>query len=113
MSTKALGGRAWIGLPCNDKVYAIPIVLWSNTTTGLIRQWWHGSRQQPGRAMLTITRIGLLTILVARSLSTAQIELAQRLFSFYSELDFLPVNEAYRDNVRKDLDKSVLVDLCG
>ena len=35
------------------------------------------------------------------------------LFSFYSELDFLPANEAYRDNVRKDLDKSVLVDLCG
>ena len=112
-STKALGGRAWIGFLCNNKAYEIPIVLWSNTTIGLILHWWYGSRQQPGRAMLTITRIGLLPMLDARILSTAQIELAERLFSVYSELDFLPANEAYRDNVRKDLDKSVLVDLCG
>ena len=112
-STKVLGGRAWIGYLCEKTRYEIPIVLWANTSIGLIMHWWYGSRQQPGRSMLTITRIGLLPVLDVRSFSDSQHQIAKDIFESFSKLDLLPANEAYRDEVRMNLDKAVLMDLLG
>lgn len=112
-STKVLGGRAWFGFLCDKKLYEIPIVLWSNTSLGLMLHWWYGSRQQPGRSMLTITRIGLLPIIDVRNWSETQFAMAKSIFEDFSKKDLLPANEAYRDSVRKDLDRAVLLDLLG
>ena len=106
----SLGGRAWPNFVTKER-WEIPIVLWANTTLGLISFWWAGTRQQQGRSILTISRLPYLLALDASSLSDAQLALSQDLFDRFRGEEFLPANEAYRDEVRQALDRAVLVDL--
>ena len=109
--TKAIGGRAWPNfLPDRDE-WILPLVLWANTTLGLLAFWWIGSRQQQGRAQITITRLPRLTVLDPRSLSPAQLGQAEAIFERFKDATFLPANEAYRDHTRQALDRAVLIDL--
>ena len=110
-STKAIGGRAWPNfIPARDE-WTVPLILWANTTLGLLAFWWIGTRQQQGRTCLTITQLPHLTVLDPRTLSEAQIAQAEDIFEAFKEAEFLPANEAYRDDTRKALDRAVLVDL--
>lgn len=110
-AVEALHGRAWPGFRCNEKEHDIPIVLWANSTIGLISYWWRATRQQSGRASLTITNLPTLMVLDPRQLSEKQISLANRIFAEVTSKDLLPANEAYRDPVRQSLDEALLVDL--
>ena len=85
--------------------------MWSNTTLGLLSFWWVGTRQQQGRASLTITQLPRLTVLDPRPLSKEQLAQAEDIFERFKEKEFLPANEAYRDDVRQALDRAVLVEL--
>ena len=108
---KAIGGRAWPNfLPAQDE-WNVPLVLWSNTTLGCLAFWWVGTRQQQGRACLTISRLPSLTVLDPRSLSQEQLAQAEAIFTRFKEKEFLPANEAYRDDARQALDRAVLIDL--
>ena len=108
---KTIGGRAWPNfIPTQDE-WIVPLVLWANTTLGLLAFWWIGSRQQQGRAILTITQLPRLTVLDPRHLSEEQIAQAEDIFEAFKEAEFRPANEAYRDDARKALDRAVLVDL--
>ena len=60
---KAIGGRAWPNFIPEQNEWTLPLVLWSNTTLGLLAFWWVGTRQQQGRACLTITQLPRLTVL--------------------------------------------------
>ncbi len=109
--SKAIGGRAWPNfIPARDE-WTVPLVLWANTTLGLLTFWWIGTRQQQGRAILTITQLPRLTVLDPRHLSEEQIAQAEDIFETFKGKTFLPANEAYRDETRKALDHAVLVDL--
>ena len=109
--TKAIGGRAWPNfLPAQDE-WSIPLVLWANTTLGLLSFWWIGSRQQQARTILTLSRLPDLTMLDPRSLSQAQLARAEAIFERFEDAAFLPANEAYRDDARQALDRAVLIDL--
>ena len=46
-------------------------------------------------------------------LATEQLALAEAIFADMRDLTFLPANEAYRDNTRKELDYRVLIELLG
>ena len=108
---KSIGGRAWPNfLPAQDE-WSVPLVLWSNTTLGLLAFWWVGTRQQQGRACLTITQLPRLTVLDPRSLSQEQLAQAAAIFEQFKDKEFLPANEAYRDDARQALDRAVLVEL--
>ena len=108
---KAIGGRAWPNfLPAQDE-WSLPLVLWSNTTLGLLAFWWIGTRQQQGRACLTITQLPRLTVLDPRALSPTQLAHAEAIFEQFKDAAFLPANEAYRDDARQALDRAVLINL--
>ena len=109
--TKTIGGTAWPNFILDQDKWTLPLVLWANTTLGLLAFWWIGSRQQQGRARLTITQLPGLTVLDPRHLSEEQIAQAEAIFERFKEAEFLPANEAYRDKTRKALDRAVLVDL--
>ncbi len=103
-----IGGRAWPNVLPKSRGHDIPILLWSNMTLGLIMFWYKGTRQQQGRANLTISRLLDLPVLDVRALSEDQQGECQRIFRQFSEYEFLPANEAYRDSARKDLDSAML-----
>ncbi len=107
----SIGGRAWPNFLCADQRWEVPLALWANTTLGLIAFWWIGTRQQQGRARLTISRLPALTVLDTRQLSAEQLGRAHEIFKEFAGRELLPANEAWRDGIRQALDRVVLVDL--
>ena len=89
------------------------MALWANSTLGLMSFWWVGSRQQQGRAITTISALPALPMLDARALAARQLAQASAIFERFRSERLLPANEAYRDDVRKALDRAVLVELLG
>ena len=109
----SIGGRAWPTFALHDERWETPVLLWANTTLGLIGFWWIGTRQQQGRANLTISRLPKLATLDPRNLTPEQLDTATDIFELFEQEELLPANEAYRDETRQELDKMVLVDLLG
>ncbi len=110
---KSIGGRAWPNFLAKRAEWEKPLALWANSTLGLMCFWWIGSRQQQGRAMLTISRLPELLVLDPRDLSPAQIAASESLFDELVDREMLPANEAYRDDARHELDRLLLVDVLG
>ena len=110
---RSIGGRAWPNFRLADSTREEAIVLWANTTLGLVSFWWTGGRQQLGRSVMTITHLPELLTLDIRRLSPAQVEISQQMFAEFLDHDFLPANEAYHDPARQALDRAVLIDLLG
>ena len=110
----ALGGTAWPSFgvnPPNDGdtlLWEKALCVWLNTTPGLIARWWVSSRQQQGRARLTITMLGTIPVLDLRELSREQVERLAVVFDAFSGRDLLPANQADRDSARDELDEQVL-----
>lgn len=109
----SIGGRAWPTFKLHDERWEPTMLLWANTTLGLISFWWVASRQQQGRANLTISRLPELATLDPRTLTVEQLSTASDIFEGFAEREFLPANEAYHDKTRRELDKMMLVDLLG
>ena len=106
-----IGGRAWPNVRPKNAKHEAAILLWANSTPGLLL-WWHSSsRQQSSRARMTISRLPDLPILDTRRLSAKQHRLAAKIFDRFKRKYFYPANEAYHDEVRHDLDRAVLVEL--
>ena len=61
--------------------------------------------------MLTISRLPSLTVLDPRRLSAPQLEAARLIFDNFKGRELLPANEAYRDDVRRALDRALFTDV--
>ena len=109
--TKSLGGTAWPNVLPKTKESEIPLLLWGNSTLGLLLHWWKGTRQQVGRSRMTISAIPDLRVLDTRTLTKQQRDNCQSLFDEIKDREFLPANEAYRDETRKALDQKLLFDV--
>ena len=106
-----IGGRAWPNIKFERLEHEIAYSLWGNSTLGLVSYWWHSSRQQAGRGSMPITAIRSMPTLDVTQLSEDQLKTAEAIFEEMKHLDFLPANEAYRDDTRKLLDRRVLINL--
>ena len=102
-----IGGTAWPNLLPHDEAFNEPLVLWSNSTFGLMVFWWMSSRQQLGRGRLSITRIPNLPVLDVSTLTSDQLSVCHQIFRDMKHRTFLPANEAYQDETRHDLDAAV------
>ena len=49
---KTIGGRAWLSIKLSSVDQEKALVLWANTSLGLLLHWWHGNKQQPGRGSI-------------------------------------------------------------
>ena len=105
---KCLGGRAWPNVIPHEPRYEIPLLLWANSTLGLVLFWWHGTRQQQGRACITVTKLPGLPVFDPRTLTENQVDQCREIFRDFKDKPLLPANEAYRDETRKALDRNLL-----
>ena len=110
---KVIGGRGWPSFKCHDENWNEPVVLWMNTTLGLINFWFKGTRQQLGRSMVHPGPSEKLPVYDVRTLDDRQIGLAKEMFAEFSEQKMLIANRSKDDPVRKALDRAVLIDLLG
>lgn len=107
-----IGGRAWPTLQPRLARFTWPMVLWANSTFGLMVFWWQGNRQQLGRSSLTLTKLPQLVTLDARELNQIQSRTCKRIFDEFRTRPFLPAYEAWRDPVRQALD-AALIEMLG
>ncbi|MXW42846.1 MAG: hypothetical protein F4138_00535 [Acidimicrobiia bacterium] len=112
-----IGGVAWPSFQptADDEVenenWEKAICVWLNSTLGLVGRWWVSNRQQTGRARLTVSTLGSISVLNLRAISVDQRQALAEVFDQFEHRPMLPANEAYRDNVRQELDKRVLCDV--
>ena len=103
-----IGGDAWPNVNFPKRSWDYAFSLWANSTLGFLCYWWHSTRQQPGRARVSITASETLPVLDFRALSQAQIKQAKAIFDRFKEKHFLPAYVADIDKTREALDKEVL-----
>lgn len=110
---ETIGGRAWPNVIFDDKGFDCAFALWSNSTLGLLSYWWHSSRQQPGRGIVTIRAAESLPVLDFRSLTDGQLGTAQAVFEEFRDKELQPAYLADVDENRALLDRRVVCDLLG
>ncbi len=103
---KTIGGRAWpsIGLSSMDQEKAL--VLWANTSLGLLLHWWHANKQQAGRGSIGISMLETLPMLDVTALESKLLAEAVKLFDAMCEQSLLPLHEIDSDPIRKELDEA-------
>ena len=105
---RVLGGRAWPNFKPKESAWEQTLALWANSTLGLMSFWWAGSRQQQGRVRLTISALPELLVLDPRSVADDKLGRVSEIFESLRGRPLLPANEAYRDQVRVELDHALL-----
>ena len=103
----ALGERAWPNVLPHQEQWIWPLLLWANSTVGLMMYWWQGTRQQQGRSIFTISRLPELNVLDTRHLSESQLQQCRTICNEFRSRSLLPANEAYCDPVRKELNSAL------
>jgi hypothetical protein len=110
---RSLGGRAWKSLKLASQNHEKALVLWANTSLGLLLHWWHANKQQSGRGNIGIVALKSLPIFDVDSLSKAQLQQSAEVFKKFKDKSLLRFSEIDQDNVRKQLDVSFLGDVLG
>jgi hypothetical protein len=101
-----IGGRAWPSIKLAAPEQEKALVVWGNTTFGLLMYWWHASKQQTGRGSIHKTAIATLPVLDVLKLSTTALTSAANLFDEMRNKKLLPLNEIADDTVRQELDEA-------
>ncbi|MCY4001056.1 MAG: hypothetical protein OXF84_09655 [Bacteroidetes bacterium] len=108
---RTIGGRAWPNIQLNSIEEEKGFVVWSNSTLGLMQIWYHSSRQQGSRGILTVSSIPLLPCLDITALSPDAIRCASSIFDDMKGKNFQRICDAHKDSVRKELDRRVLTEI--
>jgi hypothetical protein len=102
---KAIGGRAWLSIRMSSIELEKALVLWANTSLGMLLRWWHSNKQQSGRGNIGKTALQSMPILDMTALTPKHLEKASKLFDEICEKPMLPLNEIERDTARHELDE--------
>ena len=110
---KTISGRAWISIRLNSVEQEKALVLWGNTLLAVLMFWWHSSRQQPGRGVITKTELSSLPVLDVTAFTDEQLQRAAQLFDETCQLPLKPIHELDQDENRKLLDRRFYSEVLG
>ena len=108
---KTIGGRAWLSISLSSVAQEKALVVWANTSLGLLLHWWHANKQQAGRGSIGKTMLQTLPILDVTALEPKWLAEAVKLFDAMSEKPLLPLHEIDKDPIRKALDEAFARDV--
>ena len=77
---KTIGGHAWLSIGLSSVDQEKALVLWANTSLGLLLHWWHANKQQPGRGRIGKSMLQTLPILDVTALEPRLLAEAVKLF---------------------------------
>ena len=102
---RTIGGRAWmtIQLPSVEEEKAL--VVWANTSLGLLLRWWHSNKQQSGRGNIGKSTLQTLPVLDVGALTSQQLHKVVKMFDETCQKPLLPLHEMDKDSNRKELDE--------
>jgi hypothetical protein len=102
---KTIGGVAWLSIRLSSVEQEKALVLYANTSLGMLLRWWHSNKQQSGRGRIGKSALQTLPVLGVTALKPKQLAEAVKLFDTMSRQDLLPLHEIDRDPIRKVLDE--------
>ena len=108
---KTIGGHAWPSISLSSMDQEKVLVLWANTSLGLLLHWYHANRQQSGRGRIAKTMLKTLPILDVTTLEPKLLAEAVKLFDAMCEQSLLPLHEIDSDPIRKELDEAFARDV--
>ena len=89
------------------------LVLWANSSLGLLLHWWHANKQQSGRGRIVLTALSSLPVLDVNKLSEEQLSKAVSIFDEMKHWELRPVNEIAQDPVRQEIDMRLATEVLG
>ena len=96
-SRKTIGGRAWPSITLTNAELEKALVLWANSTLGLLLRWWHSNKQQAGRGSIGVSALASLPVLDVTKLSKEALFKAVDIFDEMKHKELRPVNEIAQD----------------
>ncbi len=110
---KTIGGRAWTSIGLKTAELEKALVLWGNTSLGLLLHWWHANKQQSGRGNIGVTALESLPILDVTAFSKKQLKKVSEIYDEFAERELLPFFEIDKDQVRQELDQKFFSEVLG
>ena len=107
------GGRAWPNVQMDTLEREKATCVWLNGTLGMVSYWLESNRTTGGRGTTTVTAIPNIPTLDLRQLTAAQLAAAAQIYDDLGREAMLPANESYRDPVRQELDRRLLIEVLG
>lgn len=108
-----IGGVAWISIRLPSVEQEKSLVLWANTTPGLLLRWWHSNRQQAGRGRIGKSALHSLLVLDVTALNKKQLKAATEIFDDLKSQPLLPIHQLDEDPTRKALDERFAGEVLG
>ena len=110
---QALGGSSWPNFQMDSVEQEKAMCVWLNGTLGMVSFWLESNRTTAGRGRTTVTAIPNIPTLDLRQLTAERLAAAVQIYDDLGQDRMLPANEAYRDPVRQELDRRLLVEVLG
>lgn len=110
---RTIGGRAWLSISLSSIEKEKVLVLWGNTSLGLMLHWWHANKQQSGRGSIGKSALPDLPVLDCDSLESDALGRAARLFDELCDRPFKPMHELASDETRRVLDERFSREVLG
>lgn len=107
------GGRAWPSMQMDTVELEKATCAWLNGTLGMVSYWLESNRTTGGRGTTTVTALPNIPTLDWRRLPAERLAAAVQIYDDLAQEPLLPANEAYRDPVRQELDRRLLVEVLG
>ena len=108
-----IGGRAWPSIQLANAKQEKALVLWANSSLGLLVHWWVANKQQSGRGNITPKVLQSLPILNVAALTKIQMDSAVRIFDDICLKPLLPIHNIAEDPTRRELDERLGREVLG
>jgi hypothetical protein len=112
-SKKTIGGRAWPSIKLSTIEHEKALVLWGNSSLGLLLHWWHANKQQAGRGSIGVSALASLPVLDVTKLSNDALARAVSILDEMKDKELRPVNEIDQDAVRAEIDTRLATEVLG
>lgn len=110
---RSIGGRAWLSVKLATVAREKAIVLWGNSTLGILMYWWFANKQQAGRGSIGRLPLANVIALDIAALTEPQLQAATKVFEKFANVPLSPIHEIDQDANRKALDRAIMVDVLG
>ena len=102
-----LGGRSWTTLQHKDKRVLSAMLIWANSTLGMIAHWTQGQRTHAGRSTTQISALRSIPCPKLDALNNQILKYAEDQGKLLLRKKLLPACQAHCDPVRIDIDRIV------
>jgi hypothetical protein len=110
---KSIGGRAWPSIKLAGVNQEKALVLWSNSSLGLLLRWWFSNKQQAARGSIGVSALELLPVLNVTKLSEKMLNNTVSIFNDLRHKELKPINEIANDPVRAEIDTRLAIEVLG